>query len=83
MERSAYDEFVALLEPGVRGFRVMDPADRDAEMGPLISAAQRDTVRGYVDDAEVAFAGSAPDGPGFWFPPTVVVDCDRLWRCTQ
>jgi acyl-CoA reductase-like NAD-dependent aldehyde dehydrogenase len=42
-------------------------------MGPLISAAQRDRVAAYVpDDAQVAFRGSAPDGPGFWFPPTVL-----------
>jgi betaine-aldehyde dehydrogenase len=42
-------------------------------MGPLISAAQRDAVASFVDgDAEVAIRGSAPDGPGFWFPPTVL-----------
>src|SRR5213078_483010 len=66
VERSAYDEFVALLEPAVRGIKVLDPSDRSSEMGPLISAGQRDAVKGYVDAADVAFAGSAPDGPGFW-----------------
>jgi betaine-aldehyde dehydrogenase len=52
-------------------------------MGPLISAQQRSTVQGFVDEAEVAFTGSAPSGRGFWFPPTVVladsVD-QRIWR---
>ncbi|MGZ5421717.1 MAG: aldehyde dehydrogenase family protein [Aeromicrobium sp.] len=83
VEQSAYDEFVSLLEPAVRGVKVLDPADRTSEMGPLISAQQRSTVQGFVDEAEVAFTGSAPSGRGFWFPPTVVladsVD-QRIWR---
>jgi aldehyde dehydrogenase (NAD+) len=42
-------------------------------MGPLISAAQHRTVTGFVPDgAPVAFRGSAPEGKGFWFPPTVL-----------
>jgi betaine-aldehyde dehydrogenase len=83
VERSAYDEFVGLLEPAVRGLRVVDPSDRDSEMGPLISAAQKATVQGYVDEAEVAFTGSAPSGPGHWFAPTVVLSSstsERVWR---
>jgi acyl-CoA reductase-like NAD-dependent aldehyde dehydrogenase len=83
VERSAYDEFVSLLEPAVTGFRVLDPADRSSQMGPLISAGQRSTVTGFVDEAQVAFAGSAPEGPGFWFAPTVVLADDpqqRIWR---
>jgi acyl-CoA reductase-like NAD-dependent aldehyde dehydrogenase len=53
---------------------VGDPADEETEMGPLISAAHRTAVQSYVDDGvEVAFRGSAPGGPGFWFPPTVVL----------
>jgi betaine-aldehyde dehydrogenase len=83
VERSAYDEFVSLLEPAVTGLRVTDPSDRDSEMGPLISAEQKAVVQGYVDEAEVAFAGSAPTGPGFWFAPTVVLAAsptERIWR---
>jgi betaine-aldehyde dehydrogenase len=46
-------------------------------MGPLISAAQRETVGSYVPDgAPVAARGSAPGGPGFWFPPTVLAPVD-------
>jgi acyl-CoA reductase-like NAD-dependent aldehyde dehydrogenase len=48
-------------------------------MGPLISEAHRAKVAGYVpDDAPVAVRGSAPAGPGFWFPPTVLapIGCD-------
>src|SRR5262249_19828085 len=62
-----------LLEPAVKGVRVEDPALPTAEMGPLISAEQHARVASYVpDDAPVAFRGTAPDGPGFWFAPTVL-----------
>ena len=73
VQASALDRFMELLEPAVSGVRVGDPAADGTEMGPLISAAHREHVAGYVpDDAPVAFRGSAPDGPGFWYPPTVL-----------
>jgi acyl-CoA reductase-like NAD-dependent aldehyde dehydrogenase len=83
VERSAYDEFVSLLEPAVKGVKVLDPSDRTSEMGPLISAGQKATVKGFVDEVDVAFAGSAPQGPGYWFAPTVVLadsPQQRIWR---
>jgi betaine-aldehyde dehydrogenase len=73
VERSALDDFLAALRPAVERIAVGDPLDEGTEMGPLISAAQRDAVASYVpDDAPVAIRGSAPDGPGYWFPPTVL-----------
>ena len=73
VQRSVYDRFMALLEPAVQGVKVGDPSSAESEMGPLISSAHRDKVASYVpEDAPVAFRGSAPDGPGFWFPPTVL-----------
>jgi acyl-CoA reductase-like NAD-dependent aldehyde dehydrogenase len=73
VEASVLDKFMALLEPAVKGVKVGDPASDQTEMGPLISAAHRAHVAGYVPaDAPVAFRGSAPDGPGFWYPPTVL-----------
>ena len=73
VERPAMDEFMAELERAVKAMRVGDPLDEATEMGPLISADQLETVGSYVpDDASVAIRGSAPDGPGFWFPPTVL-----------
>jgi acyl-CoA reductase-like NAD-dependent aldehyde dehydrogenase len=73
VERSVYDRFMELLEPAVKGVVVGDPGLAATEMGPLISAAHRSTVASYVPpDAPVAFRGSAPSGPGFWFPPTVL-----------
>ncbi|MEW1835268.1 aldehyde dehydrogenase family protein [Microbacterium sp. NPDC079995] len=73
VERSVYDRFLELVEPAVAAWRVGDPNDEGTEMGPLISAAQRDRVASYVDGADVAFRGSAPGGDGFWFAPTVVL----------
>ncbi len=73
VERSALDRFMDSLEDAVEALRVGDPLDPDTQMGPLISAGQRETVSSYVpDDAPVAIRGSAPDGPGYWFPPTVL-----------
>ncbi len=73
VQRSVYDRFMELLEPAVAGVRVEDPGLDTAEMGPLISRGQWETVASYVpDDAPVAFRGSCPTGPGFWFPPTVL-----------
>jgi acyl-CoA reductase-like NAD-dependent aldehyde dehydrogenase len=67
------DEFLAAMEPVVRAIRVGDPLDEATDMGPLISASHRDKVASYVtDEAAVAIRGEAPDGPGFWFAPTVL-----------
>jgi acyl-CoA reductase-like NAD-dependent aldehyde dehydrogenase len=77
VERGAAEEFLDLLEPAVRGVVVGDPADEATEMGPLISAAHLAKVRSFVGDgAPVAVRGHAPDGPGFWFPPTVLHPVD-------
>jgi acyl-CoA reductase-like NAD-dependent aldehyde dehydrogenase len=73
VQRSVYDRFMELLEPAVRAFRVQDPALETAQMGPLISAGQREHVASYVDGARVAFRGGCPDGAGFWYPPTVLL----------
>jgi acyl-CoA reductase-like NAD-dependent aldehyde dehydrogenase len=74
VQRTVFDRFLELLEPAVRGVVVGDPAEERTEMGPLISAAHLASVSSYVDDTvEVAFRGSAPQGPGYWFPPTVVL----------
>jgi acyl-CoA reductase-like NAD-dependent aldehyde dehydrogenase len=83
IQDSAYDRFLALLEPAVKAFRVEDPALATAEMGPLISAGQRESVASYVGGADVAFTGTAPTGAGWWFPPTVLLarsTSDRHWR---
>ncbi|MCA2215206.1 aldehyde dehydrogenase family protein [Jidongwangia harbinensis] len=83
VQDSVYDRFLALLEPAVKAFRVEDPSRPTAEMGPLISAGQRSSVASYVTGADVAFTGDAPDGDGWWYPPTVLLahsTGDRHWR---
>ena len=73
VERSALDQFMSELERSVKAMNVGDPLDEETQMGPLISAGHRETVASYVgDDAPVAVRGSAPEGPGFWYPPTVL-----------
>ncbi|WP_231398377.1 aldehyde dehydrogenase family protein [Conexibacter woesei] len=73
VERSVVDEFLSHLQGAVEAIRVGDPLDPTTEMGPLISAQQRERVAAFVGDgAEVAIQGRAPEGPGFWFPPTVL-----------
>jgi acyl-CoA reductase-like NAD-dependent aldehyde dehydrogenase len=73
VERTVFDRFMTLLEPAVARLRVLDPAREESEMGPLISEDHRNRVASFVpDDAPVAFRGDVPEGPGFWFPPTVL-----------
>ena len=72
VQAGVYERFLELLEPHVTGLRVADPRLQDSAMGPLISSAQRDRVAGYVAADDVVIQGQAPDGPGFWFPPTVL-----------
>ncbi|TIH37853.1 aldehyde dehydrogenase family protein [Subtercola vilae] len=80
VERSVYDRFLELLEPAVKAFTVGDPVSEKTDMGPLISAAHRAKVQSYVpDDHTLAFRGTAPGGPGFWFAPTVLTP-DRASR---
>ncbi|MGV8897527.1 MAG: aldehyde dehydrogenase family protein [Rhodoglobus sp.] len=82
VERSVYDKFLELLEPAVKGVVVGDPTDAATEMGPLVSKTHFDSVSSYVpDDAQVAFRGTAPTGPGFWFAPTVLLPASRTDRC--
>ncbi|WP_208720220.1 aldehyde dehydrogenase family protein [Amycolatopsis circi] len=74
VQDNVYDRFLELLEPAVQGVVVGDPGDEATEMGPLISADHHAKVSSYVtEQTPVAFRGSAPSGPGYWFAPTVVI----------
>ena len=77
VEASAYERFMELFEVAVRNVKVRDPRDDSSEMGPLISASHRESVASYVDGARVAFRGTVPEGPGYWFAPTVLETTDR------
>jgi acyl-CoA reductase-like NAD-dependent aldehyde dehydrogenase len=80
VQASAYERFMELFEPAVKGVKVLDPSDEASEMGPMISADQRESVLGYIDESEVAFRGSAPTGKGYWLAPTVLEATNRHGR---
>ncbi|MGA5066813.1 aldehyde dehydrogenase family protein [Streptomyces exfoliatus] len=81
VQRSAYDRFMELLTPAIEEIVVGDPSDERTQMGPLISRAQLDRVRSYVTDDLTGIRGKAPEGPGFWFPPTVLTDVPEDAPC--
>ncbi|GGZ40944.1 aldehyde dehydrogenase [Streptomyces inusitatus] len=76
VQRTVHDRFLELLAPAVQAVTVGDPLDEKTLMGPLISRAQLDKVRGYAPDTLPGIRGAAPAGPGFWFPPTVLTGVD-------
>ncbi|WP_053658633.1 aldehyde dehydrogenase family protein [Streptomyces sp. MMG1121] len=72
VQESVLEEARDLLADALAAVVVGDPADEKTQMGPLISRQQLERVRSYVPEDAPALRGSAPDGPGFWFPPTVL-----------
>jgi len=87
VQRPVFDRFMELFEEAVKRVVVADPSRESTQMGPLISAAQRESVRSHVEgpaqEVEVAFRGDAPAGDGFWYPATVVLARDtnqQVWR---
>ena len=83
VQETVYDRFLELLQPAVEAFRVKDPAAPDAEMGPMVSAKQRDAVSAHLDAADIAFRGQSVDtADGFWLAPAVVLPrdaADPVW----
>lgn len=81
VQRSVYDRFLELLIAATQGLKVGDPSLDETEMGPLVSAAHRETVASFVE-AEPVFQGDVPEGRGFWFPCTIVeaTNNDRVAR---
>ncbi len=82
VQKSVFDKFMSHLETAVKKFRVEDPNLATAEMGPLISRKQLESVQKYLNEP-IAFTGSAPTGKGFWMAPTVLTPKDTkslAWR---
>jgi acyl-CoA reductase-like NAD-dependent aldehyde dehydrogenase len=77
VQREVMDDFLAELSSAVQDVVVAHPSRDDALMGPLISAAQRDSVASYVQSSDVVAQASCPQGPGFWSPATLVRARDR------
>ena len=84
VQASVYDSFMEKFEVAVKKFVVGDPSQESSEMGPLISKIQFDRVSEFVPaGSPIAFQGSKPSGPGYWFAPTVLTpkdSSDRAYR---
>ncbi|MBU2662569.1 aminobutyraldehyde dehydrogenase [Actinoplanes bogorensis] len=88
VDAAVYDEAVSALEAALSRVRAGDPWDAGTDIGPLISGGHRDRVAGFIDravagGARVAVGGKAPAGPGFYFPPTLVLDADQSSEIVQ
>ncbi|GAA2679716.1 aminobutyraldehyde dehydrogenase [Nonomuraea recticatena] len=72
--RQVYADAVEAIRATLAEITIGDPWDPTTDIGPLISAAHRDRVHGFVSrsDAEVLFGGAPVDAPGFFYPPTLV-----------
>jgi acyl-CoA reductase-like NAD-dependent aldehyde dehydrogenase len=81
VQASVYDKFMEGLEKSVKAFKVGDPTQDATEMGPLVSKKHLESVSSYLADAKVAFRGSAPEGKGYYFAPTVVTPDQLSDRC--
>lgn len=85
VQKSAFDRFMEGFEKSVKAYRVEDPNLGSSQMGPLISKKQLETVQSFLNDKDdaVAFTGTAPSGPGYWMPPTVLMPKSvnaRTWQ---
>jgi betaine-aldehyde dehydrogenase len=73
VQKSVYDAFLGYLVEATRRVRVGDPSAEATEMGPLISAAHRETVRRFVEEHPTSlFRGEVPQEAGFWYPCTLI-----------
>ena len=81
VQASVYDKFMEGLEKSVKAFKVGDPTQDATEMGPLVSKKHLESVSSYLSDAKIAFRGSAPDGKGYFFAPTVLAPEQLNDRC--
>jgi acyl-CoA reductase-like NAD-dependent aldehyde dehydrogenase len=90
LPESIHDEFVERLVERAKQIKVGDPMDYESDMGPLVSAAQRETVENYVrigkeEGATLALGGKRPEGldKGFYYEPTIFTDVDNSMTIAQ
>jgi acyl-CoA reductase-like NAD-dependent aldehyde dehydrogenase len=83
VEKPLYDDVVSQMSDFAGAIKVGDPLDPETQMGSLITDAHRNRVHGFVErgtseGAEVVTGGTVPDGPGAFYPPTVVAATNDL-----
>ena len=88
VERSRHDELVDAIAATMNTIRLGDPFDASTDIGPLITAAHRDRVQGFVDRARTAGArvvcgGTALDRDGFFFQPALITGADQRSELVQ
>src|SRR4051794_16542838 len=88
VERSLYDDFVAEFAEKAKTLKVGDPLDPETQVGSLISENHRSKVHGFVEQgvaegAEVVAGGEPQDGPGAFYPPTVLAQVDSAMSVAQ
>ncbi|MEI7549426.1 MAG: aminobutyraldehyde dehydrogenase [Actinomycetes bacterium] len=88
VELSRYADAVDALVAAGAKVKWGDPMARDSDIGPLISTDHRDRVHGFVSravaaGAKIMLGGQVPDGPGAYYPPTVLVDMDQKSEIVQ
>jgi aldehyde dehydrogenase (NAD+)/betaine-aldehyde dehydrogenase len=88
VEKPLYDQFVSEFADKAGQLKVGDPLDPETQMGSLISEAHRQRVHGFVErgaeeGAEIVAGGSPGDGPGAFYPPTVLAGVDNAMTVAQ
>ncbi len=92
VQRAVFDRYLELLVDAVAAWTVGDPTDPAVRMGPLVSADHRRSVERFLapgmgepggGPVKAFVEGTVPDGPGFWFPPTVVAPAHPGWRMAR
>jgi aldehyde dehydrogenase (NAD+)/betaine-aldehyde dehydrogenase len=88
VESSIYDDVVAQVTELAGRLKVGDPLDAETQVGSLISTAHREKVHGFVEGArgegaEVTAGGAIGDGPGAFYPPTVIAKAGNQLRAAQ
>lgn len=81
-------QFAEKFTAAMSGLKLGNGLDPDVDVGPLVNAETRDKVAAFVDDAvakgaKILLGGVAPDGPGFYYPPTVMTDVPETADCVH
>lgn len=82
---AVYDEFIAGFTAAMAALRMGDPLDEQTQVGPIATASGRDELAELADDArakgaDILTGGITPDGPGWFYPPTVITGVTAAMR---